>query len=107
MNVRMETHFLGVIIRPHTIYPNSTSLIMLMQVDTDGWLPLFLANRYMAKAPLLWQKLLSNYYWDEYSKYRRRENGRQKRNVNEEAEEMESEDGIEGIKKNNTVYIVI
>ena len=93
----METHFLGLIIRPHIFYPDSTSVIMLMQVDTKGWLPPILANRYIAKTPLLWQKLLSNYYWDEYSKNRRWENGTQKACSIEEAEEIESEDGLEGI----------
>jgi len=67
-SIRIETHFLGLIIRPHPVYPNSTSLTILMQVDTKGWLPTFLSNRYIAKAPIQWLTLLSGYYWDEYSK---------------------------------------
>ena len=66
--IRIETHFLGLIIRPHPVYPNSTSLTIVMQVDTKGWLPTFLSNRYIAKAPIQWLTLLSGYYWDEYSK---------------------------------------
>ena len=64
----METHFLGMIISPHPSYPNSTSLTIVMQVDTKGWLLPFVANRYIAKSPILWQKSLSDYYWDVYAK---------------------------------------
>lgn len=67
----METHFLGVVIRPHAHYPNSTALTLVMHVDIKGWLPRFVANRYMAKAPKNWHALLSNYYWNDYSKHRR------------------------------------
>lgn len=56
------------IIAPHPSYPNSTSLTIVMQVDTKGWILPFVANRYVAKSPILWQTSLSDYYWDVYAK---------------------------------------
>ena len=71
----MKTHFLGVIIRPHADYPNSTTLTLVMHVDIKGWLPPIIANRYLAKAPENWHTLLSNYFWNVYSKQKRWEVG--------------------------------
>lgn len=95
----METHFLGFVIQPHSLYPNSTSLMILMQVDTKGWLPAFFANRYVAKALTLWQNLLSDYYWDEYTKTQcgSEEQEQAGAGTEERSDELESGEDCEGI----------
>ena len=70
MLFRMTTHFLGVIVRPHAIFPNSTALTLVMHVDIKGWLPQLMGNRYLAKAPKSWHSLLTDYFWNVYSKHR-------------------------------------
>lgn len=97
----METHFLGVSIRPHADYPNSTALTLVMHVDIKGWLPLFVVNNYIAKAPKNWQALMSNYYWNDYSKHRRWD--MRKRNTDHES--TDDADEVESGKKTFSGYL--
>ena len=65
---RAETILSGVIIRPHPEDANSTRMSLMLQTDMKGWIPHFIVNAFMARAPGNWQSTLTDYYWNVYSK---------------------------------------
>ncbi len=65
---RAETILSGVIIRPDPEDANSTCLSLMLQTDIKGWIPHFVVNAFMARAPGNWQTNLTDYYWNTYSK---------------------------------------
>lgn len=46
-----------------------------MHVDIKSWVPKFMANKYMAKAPQSWHAKLTDYFWNVYSKHKKSGDG--------------------------------
>jgi hypothetical protein len=66
--IRGETILSGTIIRPDPEDPNSSKVSILIQSDLKGWIPKFVINLVVSKAPGAWRKELLKFYNEVYSK---------------------------------------